>query len=867
MKVESKWSRSWLLVVVMAAGCGGSTTGDGGTPCTVDDECGIGQYCNNGVCTPFGGDDGPISCLHDDECDEGWWCNQGICTPGSRPDAGDGGDAGDSGGDSDGDRDGGGDQNQPEAQLVLAGDVIIHQDQQGKTYEINFGSVSFGTPVDADLVIRNVGEADLVVSVVTITDDPNGEFGITPEVPPDLVIEPGGETTLQVTYTAADALTDRAVARVFSNDPDEGQIDINLVSEFKGEARLHVEPMVLDYGAVALGQPQEKVLSLSNQGTGNAVLRIDSVEPEPSLAAAYGLQFEDAGGTSLSLPAYLNRGDALTARVTFLAPSRGSFAGNLVITSSDETSGVVTVALQASCGLPAIEVEPQSIDFGGVATGESTSQTVTVRNNGVGALTVTTIELAAGSSPDFFLENLPAPLPTQPLAVDPQTEISFNVRYAPLEVANDMGSVLIGHDDPEPGQQFQLLLAGTGYQGNQPPVAQILSNGQDTERLDVMLGEVVTFDGRQSHDNDGSIVGYSWELLQRPAVTTCGPAVTVPTPNGATTLVTMSEAGLLRFGLTVTDDGGAQSSPDSVDVLVHAAPSALIKAGGNDTGFMAVDLDTEVTFDALLADDCDGAISSYQWQWVSFPVGRGTAPAIGGGQQYATVTFDFPGDYRLQLVVGDDDSPQNLSSPATFDIHVRGPKAFRLTLDVFDNGNQDHHVDIDMHLLKPGAGSPDIGTENDCCPDKGGVDVCYPHPDWGPWGMPNYTRDVFEDPDGAPLPNPGNPQDEISFINPGMGEYKLYVFFRCHSSTSWAGYLCCENLDNPLLTCPITPWCTGTDGVDKCDRVGNGVVRFFVTGDDDQEQEVAQKTFAFPADASGDIIELGVINWPRGTLQ
>ena len=865
MRVMSIWP--WLLLLVIAAGCSGSTTMDGGTPCTVDDECGIGQYCNNGVCTPFGGDKGPTSCLSDDECAEGWWCNQGICTPGSRPDGGDGTDAGDAGGDSGGDADAGGDQIQPEPQISFTGDVIIHQDQQGKTYEINFGSVSFGTPVEADLVIRNLGEADLVVSVVTITDDANGEFGIAPEVPPEVVLEPGEETTLLVTYTAADGLTDRAVARVFSNDPDEGQIDINLVSEFKGEAVLHVDPAVLDYGTVALGQPLEKSLSLSNQGTGNAVLRIDSVEPEPALAAAYALQLEDAAGAAVNLPAYLNRGDALTARVTFLAPSRGSFDGNLVVTSSDEASGVVTVTLQASCGLPLIEVEPGSIDFGGVATGESAVQTITVRNKGVGPLTVSAIELASGSSPDFVLENLPAPLPAQQLVIDPEAAASFDVRYSPLEVANDMGTVLIDHDDPEPGQQFQLLLAGVGFQGNEPPVARILANGQEVERLDVMLGDVVTFDGRQSHDNDGSVTGYLWEVLDRPPVTTCGPAVSLPTPDNSTTLVTMSEAGLLRFGLTVTDDDGAQSSTDTIDVMVHAAPSALIKAGGNDTGFMSVDLGTEVTFDALLASDCDGNITSYQWQFTGFPAGRGAAPAIGGGQQYATVTFDFPGDYQLGLVVGDDDNPQNLSPQATFDIHVRGPKAFRLTLDVFDLGNEDHHVDIDMHLMKPGSGSTDIGTPDDCCPDKDGVDTCYPNPDWGVYGSPNYNFDVFEDPDGAPLPNPGNPQDEIVMVAPGLGEYKLYVFFRCHSSTSWSGYICCENLDSNFFICPWTPTCTGADEFNKCERVGHGVIRFFITGYDDQEQEITQKNFAFPADASGDIIEIGTVRWPQGTLQ
>ncbi|MBW1873751.1 MAG: choice-of-anchor D domain-containing protein, partial [Deltaproteobacteria bacterium] len=280
-----------LALGLLLSGCSGDTTNDAGTPCSIDDECGIGEYCKEGYCTPFGGDKGPQFCDADNDCEEGQICEQGICVPGERQDGSDGAvDGGDRQPDGGGDTTDSGDL---KPQIALGGDVTVYEDDQGKIYEINYGSVTVGSPVERTMVIRNSGQADLEVSVVTLTEDPGGEFEITPSVPPALVIGPGEEESLVVTYQAKDGLTDRAVAKVFSNDPDEGEIDVQLVSEFKGEARIYLDPPALDFGAVSQGQSTTLPLTITNQGTGNAVLTIESVEPEVGIQTAYEIELED----------------------------------------------------------------------------------------------------------------------------------------------------------------------------------------------------------------------------------------------------------------------------------------------------------------------------------------------------------------------------------------------------------------------------------------------------------------------------------------------------------------------------------------------------------------------------------------------
>ncbi|MBW1810005.1 MAG: choice-of-anchor D domain-containing protein [Deltaproteobacteria bacterium] len=852
-----------LALGLLLSGCSGDTTNDAGTPCSIDDECGIGEYCKEGYCTPFGGDKGPQFCDADNDCEEGQICEQGICVPGERQDGSDGAvDGGDRQPDGGGDTTDSGDL---KPQIALGGDVTVYEDDQGKIYEINYGSVTVGSPVERTMVIRNSGQADLEVSVVTLTEDPGGEFEITPSVPPALVIGPGEEESLVVTYQAKDGLTDRAVAKVFSNDPDEGEIDVQLVSEFKGEARIYLDPPALDFGAVSQGQSTTLPLTITNQGTGNAVLTIESVEPEVGIQTAYEIELEDPNDQSvLTPPVFINRGDFITAQVTFLAPARGSFNGNLIIVNSDQAASPATVALIAAAGIPSLTVEPENVEFGMVAaTTWAADETVTLRNDGYGDLTITSIELAAGSSTDILLEDIPAPLPAQALVLAPEEFATLTIRYYPAEIGTDMATILVAHDAPEAGQELQVLISGEGFQGNARPTAVIKADGQDTALIRINLNEQVILDGSDSFDTDGTVEGYLWELIEQPSIPKCGSPFTLSNIYNDVTSIIPTEAGLTRIGLTVTDNSTADSNQDILDIQVAAKPEAKIKEGGNDTGFVEVDMGESVVFDATQSSDCDGAVLDYLWTIESYPAGRGAPPNIGGGDLYATIIFDFPGDYEIGLVVKDNDSPQNSSDMATFDVLVKGPKAFRVTLDWYNQDPAHQNVDVDMHLLKPGstdtcAWNEDPCSEDDCCPDKGGVDDCHPNPDWGILGSPYYGTDNYEDPDGAVDP-PGNFGDEISFIAPGMGDYKLFVYFRCHSSSDTTGYICCDDF---LFYCPISIACD-----DRCDRAAAGIVRFFVTDYNDQETEVTQKTFGYSNGQVKTFFQVGTISWPNGTLQ
>ena len=847
----------WILIFLLCLGvvftaCGDDTITDGGVPCTRNEECGVGEYCNNGFCTPY------KTCTTDEDCAAGEICSLGVCEPGTRPDGGDGdADGGDQlpdGGDP------AADEPQPQPEITLAGDVIEIVDQQGTTYEINYGSVTMGTPVTRVLIIRNTGDADLEVSVINIDMDPNGEFRLEPTVPPALTIEPGGEEPLGVIYTPADGLTDRAIAEIFSNDPVNGQIPVQLISEFKGTAEIGLIPSTLDFGNVPVGQTPMQSFEIVNNGTGNAVLRINDVAPDVNIAHGYSVVLVDPiSGDPVTPPHYLNNGELIRADVTFTTPSRGSYDGVINVTSDDPASPTASVTVLGRAGVPVIAVDPLSINFGQVpANALPVEQQVTIRNDGAGDLNISSIALT-GASTDMTLLGLPDPIP--PLA--PANNLVVTVQYLPTDVGTDDQTVTIQSDDPAQATVL-VSVTGEGIQGNADPTAVIYANGQDLATIDVMLNDQVALDGTHSFDTDGTVDAYEWRIVSQPAIHPCGQESDLDGAMLDVTSIRLREAGKTTIGLRVQDDLLAWSTEDLLEINVDAKPRADVRVGGNTTGYIEVDMGDTITFDGTFSSDCDGIVNGYAWSWGLVPPGRGGDPTIGGGNDYGSVLFDFPGMYVIQLVVTDNDG--NPSDPAEFDILVKGPKAFRITADWFDQGNDDHHVDVDIHLLKPGSTA--MCSADDCYPAKQGGnhptcdDSGNMSPNWGQYGSPTYQSDSWEDVDG--LDDPLRPADVVNFLNPGMGVYGIYVTFRCHSSGQFGGdYLCCD--DMCTIGCPFCVPCAVPE--DKCGRRAVGTAHVYVTDYYDNETLEATVGFSFDSEEHYQYRQLGTLSWPDGTFQ
>jgi lysophospholipase L1-like esterase len=180
---------------------------------------------------------------------------------------------------------------------------------------------------------------------------------------------------------------------------------------------------------------------------------------------------------------------------------------------------------------------------------------------------------------------------------------------------------------------------GSSTISNTPPVVVIADHPGVVNE-----GETIQLDATGSSDSDGQIVSFAWTQISGTSVTvnsadTSLADFVVP---AATSTETMT------FRVTVTDDGGLQSSGD-MSVVVN--PSPIADAG---SAASVIEGDT-VTLDGSGSSD-DIAIASYAWTQVSGP-----SVTIANPDQ-AIATFVAPaytGDLQFRLTVTDSNGAVN----------------------------------------------------------------------------------------------------------------------------------------------------------------------------------------------------------------
>ncbi len=432
-----------LTVGIWLASCGGSTIGpgDSSVTCTEDGDCPVGQACVEGVCQTPGGDN-DIFCVGDSDCPSGWICLSNHCVE-----------------QSDGGTDGGDTSDAPDIEILaplLSGDP--------PAYVLNFGSVMVGQTTSQGVRLRNDGSADLrivdLVRELGTVDDFFVDQDILDSLP--IVVAPGEETGFDVLYRASDGLSDLGVLSIISNDPDEARIPIQLVSEFKGTAKISVDPATLSFGDVVLGDTGSLTLSISNQGSGNAVIVLQGIQLASMVNDNYELD------NLPEFPFYLNRGDVLDISVKFHPAAVGDAIDRVVIVSSDENNPQIEVSVDGRGVEPNLTVDPSPVDMGETPVSIAISTEVGLRDDGGAPLSITGISLQAGSTEfvltsdpvnGFDLANLDA---SHPQLLMPGEERKIAIEYTPQDDGLDLTTLLIDSPDINPTPR-QVVVRATGF--------------------------------------------------------------------------------------------------------------------------------------------------------------------------------------------------------------------------------------------------------------------------------------------------------------------------------------------------------------------------------------------------------------------
>ncbi|MBN2498984.1 MAG: choice-of-anchor D domain-containing protein [Deltaproteobacteria bacterium] len=444
------------LIVALAGGwlcaCSDATsTHDAGQTdivnlCQQDAHCPPGHYCDDGVCKRA-----LILCDEQGLCPEGMECRNGGCVPVDSPDGG-----------TDGGEDGG-DEAAPGPDIE-----VVSPELSDGIYELNFGNVMVGVTVEQQVVLTNTGDENLQILNLNFESGTDlDDFAIPAPVLDSLpiVIAPGAEQTLDVVYTATDGITDHCVLDIISNDPDEALVQIHLLSEFKGDAAARLAPAALDFGDVPVGTSGAPLtLTLSNAGSGNAVLTVEEVRLGILANEDFDLALLDADGQPVdALPALLNNADFIDVQVTYHPQLAEEDSDQVVAVTDDALQPTLRADLTGRGVIGDVTADPSPVDMGRVRVGHLQEQAVSLTNSGGASLELTGVALSGTSaewtlaSSDLQLDDLA----TNPHPLEPGESVSVTLGFGPVDVGVETGHLQIDHSGP--GQTLEVSLRAEGY--------------------------------------------------------------------------------------------------------------------------------------------------------------------------------------------------------------------------------------------------------------------------------------------------------------------------------------------------------------------------------------------------------------------
>jgi hypothetical protein len=206
-------------------------------------------------------------------------------------------------------------------------------------------------------------------------------------------------------------------------------------------AKISVIPSSVDFKAVVVGQKNSQTLKVTNSAT------------EP-----IDLQGLHVSGSGFSLsplrtPLALAPGAHVNLSIVFEPAHTSSASGSLVISSSDLKAPVsVSLSGSGAKAAPSLQTSTASVNFGSHALHTSTSQSVTLKNTGNVALSVSSVNLAGSQ---FSVSGL-----SSGVSLTPDQKLEFQVTYHPSSTGSSSGGLTINSSSLS--VPVKLALSGSG---------------------------------------------------------------------------------------------------------------------------------------------------------------------------------------------------------------------------------------------------------------------------------------------------------------------------------------------------------------------------------------------------------------------
>jgi len=302
---------------------------------------------------------------------------------------------------------------------------------------LSFGNALVGSSFTQTMTVTNSGTGSVTISQAAISGAGFTVSGCSGAV----ALAAGQSLTLTVGFAPASAGNATGSLSVMSNATNS---PATIALSGTGiQPQISVSPASASFGNVMVGASNTQALTIKNTGTANLSV---------SQAALAGSGYTLSG---LTVPLTVAAGGSSTFTIGFTPASASSFAGSLTLVSNTPNSPLV-VALTGTgvAPVPQLTTSPTALSFGNIATGISTTQSVTVTNKGNSSVTISQI---SESGTGFSVAGI-----TVPLTLTTGQSTTFSVTFDPATTGGLAGSVTITSNATN--SPATIALSGTGVQ-------------------------------------------------------------------------------------------------------------------------------------------------------------------------------------------------------------------------------------------------------------------------------------------------------------------------------------------------------------------------------------------------------------------
>lgn len=401
---------------------------------------------------------------------------------------------------------------------------------------VQFGTVGIGATSNLSLMISNTGNADLTISLISLT---GAEFAVSGIATPKSVVA-GQSAQVALSFQPKVDGAAAATLSITSNDPVNPTMSVTLggTGSTASFAQLEANPTSLSFGSVSTGGNSTKQITLTNTGT--TVVHISSI-------SGSGAGFTTNGITT---PFSLNAAASTILNVVFAPTTGGSVSGNVSVTS-DATNSPLSISLTGTGAQPGLSITPTSFTFGSVLDGQTKSQTFTLTNTGNAALTISQLGV---SGTGYSLSGL-----ATPATIAVGASATFSATFAPTTAGSLPGTITITSNAPTSPSTVVLTGTGTAAQPGVSITPASFTFGSVVDGQTKSQTFTVTNTGNASlsiSQLSVSGAGYTLSGLATPTTVAAGASTTFSATFAPTT------AGSLPGTITITSN--APTSPSTV---------------------------------------------------------------------------------------------------------------------------------------------------------------------------------------------------------------------------------------------------------------------------------------------------------------